>query len=48
MFRQGCKRSDKSLTHFCVGDEGWGYYTNYVEWENSLNLSIRKYADEEN
>ena len=31
MFRQGCKRSDKSSTHFCVGDEGWGYYTNYVE-----------------
>ena len=30
-FRPGCKRSDKSITHFCVGDEGWGYYTNYIE-----------------
>lgn len=46
MFRQGCQRSEKSSTHFCVGDEGWGYYTNYGEWGNSLNLSIRNYVDE--
>lgn len=45
MFRQGCKRSDKSAPHFCVGDEGWGYYTNYDEWENNLNLNIRNYAN---
>jgi hypothetical protein len=43
MFRHGCKRSEKSSTHFCVGDEGWGNYTNYDEWENNLNLSIRNY-----
>jgi hypothetical protein len=29
MFRKGCNRQDKSVTHFCTGDEGWGYYTNY-------------------
>ncbi len=45
MFRQGCQRSEKSSTHFCVGDEGWGYYTNYNEWENKLNLNIRNYAN---
>lgn len=45
MFRQGCQRSEKSSTHFCVGDEGWGYYTNYDEWENNLNLNIRNCAD---
>jgi hypothetical protein len=43
MFREGCLRSEKSSTHFCVGDEGWGYYTNYDEWENNLNLNIRNY-----
>lgn len=48
MFRQGCQRSEKSSTHFCVGDEGWGYYTNYGEWRNSLNLNISNYADEIN
>lgn len=41
MFREGCKRSEKSSTHFCVGDEGWGYYTNYDEWESNLSLNIR-------
>lgn len=48
MFRKGCKRSEKSSTHFCVGDEGWGYYTNYDEWENNLNLNIRNYANTTN
>jgi hypothetical protein len=43
MFREGCKRQDKSLTHFCTGDEGWGYYTNYEEWKNNLFCSINKY-----
>ncbi len=45
MFRQGCQHSEKALTHFCVGDEGWGYYTNYDEWENSLKFNIQKYND---
>lgn len=48
MFRQGCERSEKSSTHFCAGDEGWGYYTNYDEWENNLNLNIRNYTDATN
>jgi len=48
MFRQGCQRSEKSSTHFCVGDEGWGYYTNYDEWENNLNLNIRNCDDKIN
>lgn len=48
MFREGCLRSEKSTTHFCVGDEGWGYYTNYDQWENNLNLNIRNYADTAN
>lgn len=48
MFRKGCKRSDKASTHFCVGDEGWGYYTNYDEWESNLNLSLKSYADKIN
>ena len=43
MFRQGCKREDKSLTHFCIGDEGWGYYTNYEAWKNNLFHSMKKY-----
>ncbi len=43
MFREGCKRQDKSLTHFCTGDEGWGYYTNYEAWKNNLFNSIKKY-----
>ncbi|WP_291569234.1 zinc dependent phospholipase C family protein [Clostridium sp. UBA4548] len=45
MFREGCLRSDKSTTHFCIGDEGWGYYTNYEQWENNLNLNIVNYVD---
>ncbi|MPM37652.1 hypothetical protein SDC9_84271 [bioreactor metagenome] len=45
MFREGCLRSDKSTTHFCIGDEGWGYYTNYEQWENNLNLNIANYDD---
>jgi hypothetical protein len=44
MFRPGCKRSDKELTHFCVGDEGWGYYTNYNDWENSLRNNVKNYT----
>ena len=43
MFREGCKREDKSLTHFCIGDEGWGYYTNYEAWKNNLFHSIKRY-----
>lgn len=45
MFREGCLRSDKSTTHFCIGDEGWGYYTNYEQWGNNLNLNIVNYVD---
>lgn len=41
MFRPGCIRSDKSNTHFCIGNEGWGYYTNYDEWLASLTRNIR-------
>jgi len=44
MFRPGCERADKSRTHFCTGDEGWGYYTNYEDWQISLLESIRKFA----
>lgn len=43
MFKEGCKRQDKSLTHFCTGDEGWGYYTNYEAWKENLFKSIKKY-----
>lgn len=32
MFRPGRCRQDKSLSHFCVGDQGWGRYTNYQPW----------------
>ena len=44
MFRPGCRRSDKSLTHFCVGDEGWGFYTNYEDLQNSLFVNIEKFT----
>jgi len=40
MFRPGAKREDKAPTHFCVGDQGWGYYTNYAEWEENLVRNI--------
>lgn len=43
MFRQGCQRSDKELTHFCVGGAGWGYYTNYDDWENNLKHEMKNY-----
>ena len=43
MFRQGCNREDKSLTHFCTGYEGWGYYTNYEAWKNNLFHGVKKY-----
>lgn len=43
MFRKGSKRSDKEATHFCIGNEGWGFFTNYDEWTNNLILNIRKY-----
>lgn len=36
MFRPGGTRADKTATHFCVGGEGWGFYTNYGEWTQSL------------
>lgn len=45
MFREGCKRSDKETTHFCTGTEGWGFYTNYSDWMDSLVNSINKCAD---
>lgn len=48
MFRQGCQRSEKSHTHFCIGDEGWGYYTNFIEWEENLKLKISSYAGKVN
>jgi hypothetical protein len=41
MFRPGCLRSDKTLTHFCVGGEGWGYHTNYIDWTESLRKNVR-------
>lgn len=41
MFRPGCRRSDKTLTHFCVGEEGWGYHTNYSDWTESLRDNLR-------
>jgi hypothetical protein len=44
MFRPGCQRSDKALTHFCVGDEGWGYHTNYKDWAQSLNSHVEDLA----
>ena len=44
MFRPGCQRSDKSCTHFCVGDEGWGFYTNYEDLQNSLFENIKKFT----
>jgi len=43
MFRSGCERSDKSTTHFCTGDEGWGFYTNYDEWEHNFFENIEKF-----
>ena len=43
-FRPGCKRSDKEKTHFYVGDEGWGRYTNHEELENNFIISIKKYV----
>jgi len=42
-FKPGHKRSDKSLTHFCIGDEGWGYFTNYDEWHDNLINNIIKF-----
>jgi hypothetical protein len=43
MFRSGCERSDKSMTHFCTGDEGWGFYTNYDEWTENLIENIHNF-----
>ncbi len=48
MFRPGCKRSDKSKTHFCVGDEGWGFYTNYGEWTENLKENIHSICNSVN
>ena len=44
-FRPGCVRSDKTLTHFCTGDEGWGHHTNYDEWFGNLINGMRKLLD---
>jgi len=43
MFRSGCERSDKSKTHFCIGDEEWGFYTNYNEWMENLIKNINSF-----
>ena len=40
-FRPG-KRYEKALSHFCIGDESWGYYTNYDEWFDNLICNINK------
>src|SRR5262245_47003533 len=48
MFRPGSRRSDKSAAHFCTGDEGWGYYTNYDDWTASLFANLPKYAGNTN
>jgi len=34
---------DKSASHFCVGDEGWGFYTNYGEWMDNTLRKINEY-----
>lgn len=44
MFRKGCKREDKALTHFCTGNDKWGYYTNYEAWKENLYCNIKKYV----
>jgi len=44
MFRPGCQRSDKSTTHFCLGDEEWGHYTNYENWQDNLLKNLKGYT----
>ncbi len=47
-FRPGSQRSDKSVSHFCVGDEGWGFYTNYAPWRQNLRRQVRRFAGQTN
>ena len=48
MFRPGRQRSDKSLTHFCVGNSKWGHFENYEEWTRSLFDNMRKFSGKVN
>ena len=41
MFKPGCVRSDKTITHFCTGDEDWGFETNYDGWLENLSGNIK-------
>jgi len=34
---------DKTDSHFCVGDEGWGHHTNFDEWQENAILKINEY-----
>lgn len=47
-FKPGCKRSDKKLSHFCIGNEEWGDCTNCDEWKENLVATIKQYSDQVN
>ena len=47
-FRPGCVRSDKAVTHFCVGKQDWGDYSNCDEWEENARLCIERYRGQVN
>lgn len=44
-FRTGGCRADKTATHFCVGEEGWGNYTNYETWMDNAVRKVKEYAN---
>ena len=39
------KRFAKAPAHFCIGNESWGYYTNYDEWLDNLIFNTEKLSD---
>jgi len=44
MFRSGCVRSDKLMTHFCPEGTEWGHVTDGAAWAQSLANGIQAYA----